>query len=199
MKNAFLASHTPLASPANKEGLLMLKCSSVGYMLQWVKRSPPIFQRLSGHASRKMLEKDEGRLEAFLQLFYRIAEHVCAVFGSVNSMMTKGGEIPYDLTVRLPNVPWLTLFGKPYIEFFGRDRILSAPFGNIEELPSGLIAAKLTSAPFDALTEAQRAPIREYLGSDCFMEGTRSLKLYSGGSSPDFDFTAVLPAARRQH
>jgi len=90
-------------------------------------------------------------------------------------MMTDGWHIPYDLTKRLPNVPWLILFGKPYVKLFGREKILKAPFVRIDQLSCDLIAGRLTSTPFDPLSEDVRRPVREYFGPGSFMEGTKSL------------------------
>jgi len=174
-----------------REGLLLLDFApNGGYMVDWSK-GERLFQLVSGNAPRRMLEEHRGSLDDFIGLFYRLAEHIVPEYGSMNSMMTVGLEIPYDLTKRLPNVPWLILFGKPYVEMFGREKILRAPFVKIDELSCGLIAGRLTSTPFEPLSEEVRAPIREYFGPDCFMEGTKSLKLYSGGKAPQFDFGQV--------
>ena len=46
---------------------------------------------------------------------------------------------------------WFTAFGPPYLEMFGRERILSTPAYNICELPYGGIAMELTDGIEDTL------------------------------------------------
>ena len=37
----------------------------------------------------------------------------------------------------LPDLPWLTIFGRPYVELFGRERIESTPANEVSWLPNG--------------------------------------------------------------
>jgi len=44
----------------------------------------------------------------------------------------------------LPDIYWTTVFGKPYVELFSRERLLSCPAHRIKELDSGAIVVQLT-------------------------------------------------------
>ena len=43
----------------------------------------------------------------------------------------------------LPDIYWITVFGKPYVELFSRERLLSAPVFRVRELSNGSILMKL--------------------------------------------------------
>jgi hypothetical protein len=43
----------------------------------------------------------------------------------------------------LPDIYWITVFGKPYVELFSRERLLSAPVFRVRELNNGSILMKL--------------------------------------------------------
>jgi hypothetical protein len=102
-------------------------------------------------------------------------------------MMTPQWDVTYDLSIRLPDVQWGSIFGEPYIEFFGRDKLLNAPFFKVEELPSGHIFGQLTESIFDSdIPMVKREEVRAYLGVDCFMEGKKSYRHYKDGNAPSF-------------
>ncbi|MGB8541899.1 MAG: hypothetical protein WCD49_09715 [Candidatus Acidiferrales bacterium] len=52
----------------------------------------------------------------------------------------------HSLQVRncLPDLSWLTVFGRPYVDMFGREKILTAPASQIAELSNGAVAVKVT-------------------------------------------------------
>ncbi len=39
----------------------------------------------------------------------------------------------------LPNLPWLTIFGPPYVEMFGIDRLLSTPAYEVQQISDRLV------------------------------------------------------------
>jgi len=101
--------------------------------------------------------------------------------------MTKGWANPLDLKKRLPEISWGTVFGEPYIELFGRERILNAPFDKVEEWHSNHIFCKLTPDLMNPdLPMTQREGVRHYLGSKAFVEGNRQPSYYNEGVAPKF-------------
>ena len=68
----------------------------------------------------------------------------------------------------VPDLYWLTLFGKPYVELFSRERLLGVPAHKVTELDGGAVAITATPTPFDpSLREAKEA-IKVHLGRDAF-------------------------------
>ena len=79
------------------------------------------------------------------------------------------------LTNCVPDIYWYTVFGRPYIDLFGRETILSAPANRVLELSSDLISLQLS----DKITDLQSFPkelremreaIKRHLGPDSFFD-----------------------------
>jgi hypothetical protein len=81
----------------------------------------------------------------------------------------------------LPDVPWAILFGPPYIELFGRERLLQTPAAHVEELAGG-VYVQLTDSVADVRVRresylvAQRAA-RVHLNSSAFIGDTPAEQL----------------------
>jgi hypothetical protein len=78
---------------------------------------------------------------------------------------------PYTLDKRFPGIYWANFLGAPYIEFFGREKILSAPEASVRELSRDLMLLKTdermdTPEMLESKERARR--IRDYLGADAF-------------------------------
>lgn len=50
------------------------------------------------------------------------------------------------LKLYLPNLPWLTIFGQPYIDLFGRKHVKSTPAHQVHQIETGLLRLKITPA-----------------------------------------------------
>jgi hypothetical protein len=75
----------------------------------------------------------------------------------------------------LPDLLWLTVFGQPYIELFGRDRILAVPAYEVQTLPSGQIMVQLTEDLPDSPDgwqnfRAVRDRCKRHLNSNAFFD-----------------------------
>jgi hypothetical protein len=176
-----------------EEGLLILEfCREGDFMIEWTKgEQPPFrlprFHSISGGIPRKYIEKPASRLEEYLGFIKCLVKVVSPVYGIIQNMMTPQWDIPYDLNIRLPDIPWGTIWGPPYIELFGREKIFNAPFYHIEELQSGHIFAQLTESILDPnLPDDIRSEIRTFLGEEYFMTGKKSYRHYKNGKSPNF-------------
>jgi hypothetical protein len=71
----------------------------------------------------------------------------------------------------LPGIYWANFFGRRYVEFFGRDRLLNAPAYKIEELENGGILLLTSESPLDF--EREEVKLREkeiiqFLGEEAF-------------------------------
>lgn len=86
------------------------------------------------------------------------------------------GVTTHDLRDGIPDMPWAILFGAPYVELFGRDRMMQTPAHQVEPVGGG-IYVQLTSDPADAAKNrdaylaAQRAA-KQHLNSNAFRELT---------------------------
>jgi hypothetical protein len=95
-------------------------------------------------------------------------------FASVLSMMRPPQQTVH-LVKCLPELSWLTVFGKPYIDMFGRDKILTAPAHRVDQLASGAIALTLTDGLEDSHEGWDRLKLacnecKVHLGPDAFCD-----------------------------
>jgi hypothetical protein len=101
-------------------------------------------------------------------------------------------DLPGDLIRgRLPEVPWLSIFGPPYEELFGAEGLATAPFASVEHR-AGHVWARLSESAFTEPDDAARDAIRAHLGEDAFVKGRRWPQ--RPGRAPEFDFSNVLLA-----
>jgi hypothetical protein len=176
---------------AYPEGLLLMEfAKDEGYLVYWRKFREPSFPGISGGLSWPVLKGEPRRFEQFLSLVKELAVLTNAVYGEFHNALFPGWDTPRDLEKRLPDVPWLSIYGRPYIEMFGERAIESAPFHRIERLRSGHYVLQATESIEHPVPEAVRASIRKHLDEDAFMSGGRWR--YKSGKSPEFDFSNVL-------
>ena len=98
-----------------------------------------------------------------------IAQNVQHTDGTVEPRKPVGVDWPRCL----PGVYWANYFGKPYIEWFGRKELLSAPAYETRELPSGTIRLIAYARPTDAggLDGVEvEDRIRTHLGLEAFFD-----------------------------
>jgi len=83
--------------------------------------------------------------------------------------------VTHDLRKFLPDIYWMTVFGRPYVELFSRERLLSCPAYSVKELDNDAIAIQLTPELKDIVTEEAafervRQDARNHLDSDAFFD-----------------------------
>ncbi len=99
--------------------------------------------------------------------------------------------LPKNLRLNIPDLCWLTIFGPPYIQLFGRDNLLSTPAAEVRELDDQSVLVKVTADIPDTnegwrVFKASREPCKTHLDSDAFYEATASRdKIYR---VPEFRF-----------
>ena len=73
--------------------------------------------------------------------------------------------------IRLENLDWLTFFGRPYVEMFGRKRLLDAPFHEVREVDHGMLALATPRPDSAELTTSSDLLIKleQHLGSEAFV------------------------------
>lgn len=66
---------------------------------------------------------------------------------------------------------WANFFGPEYVDMFGRNNLLAAPWQRIETLSDGGVLAIISESPFDASRpecQARKQQLYDYLGKDAF-------------------------------
>jgi hypothetical protein len=174
---------------------LLLSCNEdvFDYQVAWdkyVELPEPVFQMIAGGAQISALEENIVLLDAFLNLVRRLSKVIKPVYGDIKSAAFPGWSMPVDLAVRLPDIRPISIYGAPYIEFFGRQAIESAPFKHIEKLSPDLYWLEANDSVFEQVAESDKQAIREHFGEDAFMAGKKWR--YSSGRAPTFDFTNIL-------
>jgi hypothetical protein len=59
--------------------------------------------------------------------------------GNTLDIMYEMGEDIYQLQNHIPAIFWGNYFGEKYIEQYGKDKLLNAPYGNIERVGNGIM------------------------------------------------------------
>jgi RHS repeat-associated protein len=75
----------------------------------------------------------------------------------------------------IPDIYWVTVFGKSYVDLFSRERLLSAPVYRARELENGSILIQLTEFPSESIEEpnsyrTQKTLVKDHLNSDAFFD-----------------------------
>ena len=88
--------------------------------------------------------------------------------------------VTHDLNKYLPDIYWLTVFGRPYVQLFSRERLLSCPAYGVKELEDGSIVVQLTPELKDitseeAAFERVRQEARNHLNNDAFFDLAKGL------------------------
>ncbi|MBB4372406.1 hypothetical protein GGD63_005214 [Bradyrhizobium sp. cir1] len=73
----------------------------------------------------------------------------------------------------LPDIYWITVFGKPYVDLFSRDRLLSAPAFQVQELGNGSILMKLfedIGSCEDFAYENRKKEVKRHISENAFFD-----------------------------
>ena len=88
--------------------------------------------------------------------------------------------VSHDLVKFLPDIYWTTVFGRPYVQLFSRERLLSCPAYRVKELDNGSIVIQLTPELKDIIVEEAafervRQEARNHLNNDAFFDLAKGL------------------------
>jgi hypothetical protein len=174
------------------DGLLLMEFARDGdYLIDWKKDTKPSFAGVSGAVPWPVLDKGPARLDQFIGFIKNLVGLVNPVYGDIENMALPDWDTPLDLQKRLPDIPWVSIYGEPYIKMFGEKKIETAPFCKIERLPSGHYFLQATKSVKEPVPASVRASIRRHLGEDSFMAHPKWR--YKTGKAPEFDFRNMLP------
>lgn len=139
-------------------------------------------------AFRQLLECAAGAFSADLGFIHKITDAEVPrgrATGSVSFVDAAHTEkdlyvVTHGLRKFLPDIYWMTVFGRPYVGLFSRERLLSCPAYCVKELDNGSIAVQLTPELKDITTEEAaferaRQEAREHLNNDAFFDPAKGL------------------------
>jgi hypothetical protein len=172
-----------------KTGNVILSNDKCSYSLSFRKSISESFSYVGGIFDYDLV-KDGEIFNYFLFLSRKVFLLANGIYGEILNMGFPGWEGPSDLQKRLPDIPWMSYYGKPYIDFFGKEKILSAPFHEINVLSEDAIQLQASPSIWEPVPEDTKDKIRNHLGSDCFMRRFR--RTFKVNSAPVFDFSKVL-------
>lgn len=81
-----------------------------------------------------------------------------------------------DITRCLPGIYWANFFGRTCVEWFGEERIRSAPCHALEDLPDGgalILTADTPAAYGERRVQQIEARLRDHLGANAFFDKRR--------------------------
>ncbi len=123
---------------------------------------------------RSFLEAESVRINAdFAYIHYFTEEQSISVADHDTTKALWLGPPTHELEKYIPEIAWTTVFGKPYIDLFGRAKLLSSPCHSVRELADNQILLELTARSDDLRRdfsgfEAVRVRVKEHLGTDAF-------------------------------
>lgn len=174
----------------NKNHGIMLKRKKaflVWWIIDWYYREYRLFNTLSGGFDEKYFRTNSSKAVQVFKKIYLWGEmaygYICHwsdferknVFEKLTQVYTGQSVQSSTENLRwyLPGLYWANFFGPIYVNFFGRERFLTAPAYYKEELPDGGFLLLTSPSPLDygrpevrALEEA----IMDHLGRDAFFE-----------------------------
>lgn len=129
----------------------------------------------------ELLQGMSGLLGADLGILHLVTPHDLAL-GSLTHTLARAAkkEVAFTPTTHvlrrwLPDMYWGMIFGPPYVELFGKAKLLSAPAAIVQELSPDHIYLQLTDAITDLKTDFQkvdevRKAVKAHLNHSAFFE-----------------------------
>lgn len=153
--------------------------------------SNPEFNYASFIVGIDYLSKDDN-YEEFIKLCKKIVRKIDPVYGFITNYSLPNSRAPYNLNIRLPEIRWMNFYGKPYVEMFGKEKLLSTPCYKAEVVTEDIIVIQATENLFEDVPDEVKTNIKMHLGEDAFVWGNKPVRGYKDGKVPEFDFSGVL-------
>ena len=151
----------------------------------------------------KLLERSAAAFSADFGFIHRITETEIprgTANGSIDFLDAAKTEKDLFVGTRtlskcMPDIFWTTVFGRPYVELFSRERLLSCPAHRTKELDNGSIVVQLTPelkdmAAEEAAFERVRQDARNHLNNDAFFDPDKGLDYQY--RVPEFVWSPIL-------
>jgi hypothetical protein len=104
------------------------------------------------------------------------------------------GATPPGLKYSLPCIPWAACYGLPYLDLFGKEKLLSLPVQETREVGQDLVFCQLTNRLLDVvenrgLMQERQEAVYQQLGRDVFLDPHDPDRL---GRVPEFQIPVVV-------
>lgn len=151
------------------------------------------FNSFHAYISEKYFKKI-GPEKEMLDFITELCSVMGAAYGFIAHKTQESRQSPILTPAeRLPGIYWANFFGQPYIDFFGRERLLATPCHEVREINENLILLLTAESPFQPeMLENDDIPdlIKKYLNQKAFA-GPRFPD--KPCEVPEFDFSDIRP------
>jgi len=177
-------------------GLLLMESkleSKVSYQVSWQKDNYANFNIFALSMNIDYLINLDI-FEKFIKLSHELINLIEPVQGEIVNESLIGWNEPYELEIRHPELQWVNFFGKPYIDLFGREKLLSSPAYKVESIGTNVIALQTIESIFEPIPNDVRESIKKHLCENAFVwDGKRAL-IYKNKENiaPKFDFSNIM-------
>ncbi|QAA33036.1 hypothetical protein [Clostridium manihotivorum] len=176
-------------------GSLMMKSKSedrVFYNFNWDKlKVNPRFNIMQFSVGSNYLMQDNN-FERFLWLCKELIKIIEPVYGNITRTGEPNWKEAINVKIRLPEIRWLNIYGKPYVEMFGKEKLLSTPCHKAKAITEEIISVQASESLFQVIDDNVKNNIKNHLGKDAFVWDNKSVWGYKEGKVPNFDFSGVL-------
>lgn len=149
------------------------------------------FNTINLWVGEEVLERN-GADETLLSLLLDFDAAVSSDYGYVAHRRQERRQIfPLTPAERLPGIYWANLFGRPYVDFFGFDRLSSAPCNTVTRISNHKVVLLAAASPEDTtLLDSDHVvtKIKRYLDRNAFATAQFPREKCE---TPVFDFTEV--------
>lgn len=116
--------------------------------------------------------RSEANVDELLRFTVDVCEIISADYGFISHTIQERRQSPVLTPAeRLPGVYWANFFGRHYIEFFGREKLLKTPCHEVREISQDLIALIADESPLSAeMLERDEiaTDVKNYLDQNAF-------------------------------
>ncbi len=157
----------------------------VNISMSWERHRNAQFNNINICIEDKYFKKPE-KIGEFLNFTKELCQIVRPVYGFITwdiygyftveeliERQEKEGISFMHLTEGLKDIHWANFFGKPYIDFFGKGKLLNVPCWKVEEIGNDIILLLATPSPFSSELLVDNTIIeqlKEYLDNDAFLK-----------------------------
>ncbi|PGL67101.1 hypothetical protein [Bacillus sp. AFS055030] len=154
-----------------KAGGLMGKSKTpqIGFNMNWWSSPVKVFVNyIDIYFSIKTFNKYKENIE---NIFREIIILVNGIYGYITHIYPEDRQhVTGTIQTRLPGIFWCNYFGEKYIDFFGKEKIISYPWFHIESLENEGIITYLAKEPDKDLLNSDELEMKAkiHLGIDAF-------------------------------
>lgn len=171
-------------SKSEAGGVVLSANKDCEYQLQW-DRANNLLSYFGGFLLSNAYRRNPKILHDYLSFIKGLAVVCNVAYGDIRSMNCDGWDTPFNLMMRLPEIPNVSIYGRPYVEMFGRDKIENAPFYQVEQIANDIYWLQSTADVTEMVSGSAREKIRGYFGENAYMAGKKWR--YKDGTHPEWN------------